>query len=326
MRGVSIGYSLPISEEDPMSIGRSGVSAGCGAQARARLMGDGPRIPHVGPELRWGMVAESARGLALVEELQANSDATTLLLVGEEGSGRETAAHAIHLMRGGDSADFVSIRSQNVAAARLRGRVVSEVGHLGEGATLFIGDAHLLHPDAQTMLAAAVGRRCRLILSTLTDAPRLNPSLERLVSGRVVEIPALRDRVDDVEPLVEHFLQGFCTRSCGCVWGLAPETVEVLQGHSWPGNIESLRVAVDHAVVNGTTGRIQPWDLPADIAGASAAPPIAQELGIPTLEEVENQHIERALRLANGNKVKTARALGISRHKLYDKLRKMGIS
>jgi DNA-binding NtrC family response regulator len=126
---------------------------------------------------------------------------------------------------------------------------------------------------------------------------------------------------------VEHFLATFCHRRCGCIWGVTPEAMEVLVAWDWPGNVRELRNAVEHAIATGSGGLIRPADLPAPLGKRSGAVvPEGTQSGVPTLAEAEGHLVRLALAQAHGNRVRAARALGISRHKLYDCLKRLGIA
>jgi DNA-binding NtrC family response regulator len=85
----------------------------------------------------------------------------------------------------------------------------------------------------------------------------LRPELYFRLARCAIAVPPLRDHRDDVPALVGHFLQTFCSRRCGCIWGVAPEALAMLAAIEWPGNVRELRLAVDHAVTAGSSGVLQ---------------------------------------------------------------------
>jgi transcriptional regulator with PAS, ATPase and Fis domain len=143
---------------------------------------------------------------------------------------------------------------------------------------------------------------------------------ERL-GGQTIEMPPLRERLEDIPALVEHFLDSFCRRRCGCIFGASEAALDALAGHDWPGNVRELRDVIHHAVTTGASGWIEPSDLPPPMFTEAPASTDGSEAPLPTLAEAEAILIRMALERAGGNKSLAAQMLGISRHKLYDRLR-----
>ena len=138
-------------------------------------------------------------------------------------------------------------------------------------------------------------------------------------------MPPLRERREDLPPLVSHFLA-----ELGHPVTVAPETLEVLASYHWPGNVRELKnvIAGAAAMVDGPL--LEPRHLiffrpqqrsPQLDTGATAELPLAGQ----TLEQLEKAAIEQALRRFEGNKTKAARALGIAASTLYEKIRRYGL-
>jgi transcriptional regulator with PAS, ATPase and Fis domain len=130
-----------------------------------------------------------------------------------------------------------------------------------------------------------------------------------------LRIPTLRERREDIPPLVYHFIRKF--NSDYHLEGIRQDALELLQRYSWPGNVRQLENVVERAVILRKAGLIQPRDLPDEIVGGGEAVP-----GMQSLDEVEREHILRLLQGYDGNRSQVARVLGINRRTLYRKLRK----
>jgi DNA-binding NtrC family response regulator len=140
----------------------------------------------------------------------------------------------------------------------------------------------------------------------------------------------LRDRPEDVEPLVAFFLDEFSRTVGKTVEAFAPQAMEVLKAHTWPGNVRELRNLVERVVVlsEGATAGVE--SLPLQIFDtdihAKIRTRVEEDLSLPAaVTETEKLCIERALKRAGGKKIEAARLLGISRPTLDKKLKAMGL-
>ena len=145
----------------------------------------------------------------------------------------------------------------------------------------------------------------------------------------VVEVPPLRQRRDDVELLVRHFLALFAEEMGIAVPELSPEALLVLQGHAYPGNVRELKNVIERALLESRGAEIQPYHLHLELASVlqaegetrSAADAFVASLPL-NFAEAEVALIQRALRETRGNMTEAAQLLGINRTKLYRKLPK----
>jgi len=276
-----------------------------------------------------------------------------ILIAGESGTGKELVARAIHEASG--RGRFVATDASSLSAGEPYGNLHGRTSAPGllaaaDGGTLFLDEITDLSAEVQAALSRLLeGRRVqavgaeeetpvdvRVIASTSRDpetemaSGRLRRELYYRLSAFTMRLPPLRERRDDVPELVEHFLGTFCHRRCGCIWGVSEPAMRVLTAARWPGNVRQLRNAVEHAVTRGDTALIQLEDLPADLQRGEVvlhpAMPASRERALPSLAESEAELIRETLRRFDGNKVRTAQSLGISRNKLYDRLRKLGLS
>jgi DNA-binding NtrC family response regulator len=135
-------------------------------------------------------------------------------------------------------------------------------------------------------------------------------------------LPPLRERASDVPLLVEHFLAKYArSAGRGAVPTVAPEALDALRRYGWPGNVRELEHAIERAVTLSAREVVLLEDLP-DAVRAQAA---AEQPRLPTLEEVEKDHIVRVLRETGGNRQAASEILGIDRKTLYRKAKQYGI-
>jgi DNA-binding NtrC family response regulator len=144
-----------------------------------------------------------------------------------------------------------------------------------------------------------------------------------------IEVPPLRERKEDIPPLVNTFVQRFAKQLGKAEPTIAPEAFQKLLDYSWPGNVRELQNAIEYAVVLARTGLIGVKELPTEVqlptvlqqAERSAAP----RTGVQSLDDVERNTILQALAECHGNKKKAAELLGIQRPTLYNKIKRYAI-
>jgi two-component system, NtrC family, response regulator AtoC len=151
-----------------------------------------------------------------------------------------------------------------------------------------------------------------------------------------LSLPPLRERLDDVPDLVDHFVRDFAVKLRKPIRGVTPEAMKVLTRHRWPGNVRELRNALERAVLLEEGSFVTTAYLPelhADarptVTGRSSARPAAPSVVLPpegtSLERVEEELVRQAMAMAGGNQTKAARLLDISRDALRYKLKKFNI-
>jgi two-component system, NtrC family, response regulator AtoC len=283
----------------------------------------------------------------------------TVLIQGQSGTGKELVARAIHQLSPRARQPLVAVHCAGLprelieselfghekgaftgAHERRTGRVEQ-----AQGGTLFLDEIGEIDAAIQVKLLRFLGERTFERLGsnkTLTADVRLvaatNRNLADLVKAGTfredlffrlqvvpIQMPSLRERVDDIPLLAHHFLREFGRENGKKVTGFAPEAMECLLNHPWPGNVRELRTAIEHAVVLARGSQVALRDLPASLrapreAGAeSGAPPLFAG-GNLNVREAEKQMIVRALREAGGNRTEAAGKLGMSRRTLHRKL------
>ncbi len=292
-----------------------------------------------------GMVGASPQMRELRRRLTRGARThSSILLLGERGVGKELAGRAIHAARAQGKLAVVNSDAATVELSWHEKLVGTQ------GGTLFIGRLEALSFELQATLARALDLRRSsrpsatgrpVVVASMRAEPTelvarglLRAEVVAALDNCTIRIPPLRDRLEDLPDLVSHFLGAFCQRHCACIDRVTPAALGALSAHPWPGNVRELRRALDHAIIYGCGGPLDVWDLPpefhalapvttGDLGPSEAAARPSDIESLPTLAEMEAKLVAEALRRAAGNKTEAARALGISRHKLYDTLRRL---
>jgi two-component system response regulator HydG len=135
-----------------------------------------------------------------------------------------------------------------------------------------------------------------------------------------LHIPPLRDRMEDVPLLAEHFLKQYRDRNDRAIDGFTRDALETLSDYDWPGNVRELENAIERAVVLDTDGTIDTDDLPETITeGESDRQTISVPIGT-SLDDIEHRVLKETLRATDGNKKMAAKLLGIAPRTVYRKL------
>jgi DNA-binding NtrC family response regulator len=292
----------------------------------------------------------------------ARTDAT-LLVTGETGTGKEVIARLVHALSSRAGGPFVAVNCgaipENLVESELfghakgafTGAVKDRVGRFVQAndGTLFLDEIGDLSPPVQVKLLRAVQEReatpvgedkpvrfdARLVAATHRDLPGMvsegtfREDLLYRLDVVSLEMPALRDRGEDVPLLTRHFLAA-SRRRHGRNVDFAPAALELMQRWTWPGNVRELEHLVERLVVLARGELIQEADLPPKMR---AAPDLAERTPVPvpaaggvdlvtTLADMEWRLIDEALRKTNGNKNQAAALLGIKRTTLVEKLRR----
>jgi two-component system response regulator AtoC len=313
-------------------------------------------------ETERGLPLLMAKGPAMGQLLElirrvAPSDAT-VLIQGESGTGKELVAQLIHARGLRASAPFVPVDCGTLPEPLLEselfghvkgaftGAVASKKGLFEEahGGTVFLDEIDALPLATQVKLhrvlqehtirrvgsTTAVRIDVRVIAATnqsladLIARHAFRPDLFYRLNGILVEVPPLRDRVEDIVPLAAHFLRTFADRLGRGVMTLAPDAVDCLLRHRWPGNVRELEKAIERAVVLAGSELVTAADLPPALRGEPEGSGIRPQNR--TLAEVEKAHILATLFERGWNQARAAEELGISRTTLWRKLREYGIA
>jgi len=300
------------------------------------------------------MVGESRamrRVIGLIQKVAPTS--APIMITGESGTGKEEAARSIHdnSKRPGP---FFAINCAAIAANLIESELFghergaftgADRRHEGcfertNGGTLLLDEITEAHPDMQAKLlrvlqeqrALRVGGTKEIRLDVRVLAASNRPLNQALRDGRLredlyyrlavftVELPPLRERLDDVPLLIEHFIKQFNGQHNKAVEAVDEHYMAALKSYGWPGNVRELRNVIEGAVVLCRSSTLSAKDLPklASRGGAGEAV-FTVRLGS-SRYEVERELIVRTLAYAGGDKARTAAILGMSRRNLYNRL------
>jgi two-component system response regulator HydG len=304
--------------------------------------------------------APAMRRLARTIESLRNNE-SHVLIQGESGTGKELVARAIHATSRRSAGPFVPVDCgalpETIIESELfghtKGAFTGAVGapglfRMANGGTLFLDEIGELPLAMQAKLLRALQQKevrpvgssaaqpvdLRVVSAThrdlagMVDAHRFRMDLFYRLNVVRIEIPPLRDRMDDVPFLVQHFLDEK-RRAGAAIEGLTDDALERLLAHDWPGNVRELENVLESAVALARGPWLRAGDLPlgrhqrATPLGAATAPADPVDASLPlTLDAYEKSALERALREAGGNATDAARRLGIGRSTFYRKLAK----
>ncbi|HEX8908605.1 MAG TPA: sigma-54 dependent transcriptional regulator [Anaeromyxobacteraceae bacterium] len=302
---------------------------------------------------------------SMVSRLAA-SDATTVLIEGESGAGKEVVARAVHFESARAEKPFMQVNCAALPEHLLESELFGHergaftdahtqkrgLFESAEGGSVMLDEIGDLPPGGQAKLLRLLEnktfRRVGGVQELRADVRVLaatNVNLEeRVAEGRfradlffrlnVVRIvmPSLREHVEDIPILAAHFIAKFNQEMKRDVKGVAPAALDVLGGYHWPGNVRELRNVIERAfILHASADEIRPEHLPPELR--KLPPQKKQEKLVPqvaeqgiVLEDVEKKLITEAMERANGNQSKAARLLGISRDTLRYRLKKHGMA
>jgi len=291
----------------------------------------------------------------------APSDAN-VLITGESGVGKEVVANVIHSKSRRAGKPLVKLNCaafpQTMIESELFGYVKGAFtgamndfpGMIAEarGGTLFLDEISEMPADLQTrFLRVLQEREYRSLGSTrmskadfrvitATNRPiaqalaenRLRSDLYYRINTFQIEVPPLRERKEDIPPLVSTFVQRFAAQLGKAEPTIAPEAFQKLLDYSWPGNVRELQNTIEYAVVLARKDIIGIKELPAEIQlppALQTTPAPARRSGVASLNDIERETILQALAQTHGNKKKAAELLGIQRPTLYNKMKRYAI-
>ncbi len=319
---------------------------------------------------------------------QAAPSRVSVLITGESGTGKEVVARTLHEMSPRRHKPFVAVNCAAIPQSLLEseilghqkgsftGAIADRAGcfELATGGTLLLDEIGEMPPELQAKLLRVLEERMirrvggrqeipvdvRVISSTNADIGqalqrgRFREDLFYRLNVFTINLPALRERMQDVPLLAQHFLEEFARANEKTLAGFTPEALDALREHRWPGNVRELKNVVERAVVVSRGSVIDLGDLPSlgapfaaraedstRVAAAQAETHAAGAQGVPTgrpsngshgesvvvtvgstVEEAEKLLILETLRKTGDNKTRAAEILGISTRTLHNKLKK----
>jgi DNA-binding NtrC family response regulator len=281
----------------------------------------------------------------------------SILITGESGSGKEVVADLVHALSPRKKGPFVKVNCAALPRELIESELFGSVKGAFTGAqadreglfrqaesgTLLLDELSEMPIDTQSKLLRVlqekevrpVGGRtsyktdCRVIAATNRQVEqaikegKLREDLYYRISAITIALPALRDRRDDILPLASAFLRRFASQADRPIEGFSPAAAELLRKYDWPGNIRQLQNEVQRAVLMCDSHAIDVQDLSIDQKKIDSE---ADEQNLTLMEAMERSKIIEVLNETRGNKLETARRLGIGRQTLYNKIKAYAIT
>ena len=293
-----------------------------------------------------------SRAIELAKKVAATD--TTVLLLGETGTGKELFAEAIHRSSKRRDKPFVAINCSAIpkdlqeselfghTKGAFTGATSDKIGLFEEAhtGTIFLDEIGDITPETQTKLLRAIENKTitrlgdtkqrsidiRVIAATnanLREAiaeRRFREDLYYRLNGFTIYLPPLRERRDDIELLAQYFIELYSTNFKKPIAGMSDEYRQFIKSHRWSGNIRELKNVIERSVLLATSNTLTKEELPEEMNTPLSNGAISQ-----TLDEVERLHILSTLKKADNNKTQAAKLLGIGAATLYRKLKEYGL-
>jgi DNA-binding NtrC family response regulator len=290
------------------------------------------------------------------------SKATSVLITGESGTGKELVARAIHYRGDRAQAPLMEINCSSFHEGLLENELFghergafTDAGdtkkglvELCDGGTLFLDEVADMPLPTQAKLLRFIDHRSfkrvggaqdiavdiRIVAATNKDldaevrSGRFRHDLYFRLKVVSIQLPPLRERGADITELARHFVREFARKFQKRFGGMSGDTEHAFLGYRWPGNVRELRNLIERVVLLEEGEQVELEHLPGELLGRRALEDAAgagEMIGLPTLAQIEADHIGEVLRRTAGNKSRAARILGISRQGLIEKLRRLRI-
>jgi DNA-binding NtrC family response regulator len=302
------------------------------------------------------LVGRSPKMLEIYKKIAVVADSrSTVLICGESGTGKELVARAIHFNGPRAAERFFAVNCGGLAESLLEtelfghvrgsftGAVENKRGIFEEasGGTVFLDEVSEMSPALQVNVLRTVEEQevrrigsnqvikvdVRIIaasnrnLAVLVEEGKFRQDLYYRLRVIEIDLPLLRERVEDIPLLVEHFLKKFGAER-GKQFSISPYALSALMSYEWPGNVRELENALESAAALSRTGFIAPENLPPKLVGKPREDNRLVDFytDLPTLAEMEKRYLAHVLMVTGGNKVRTASILGMNRKTLYRKI------
>ena len=310
--------------------------------------------------VEYSLVGSSARMKEVFEFVRrvAPTDAT-VLIEGESGTGKELVARAIHRNSRRNENGFVAINCAAIAETLLEselfghekgaftGAVAQKKGkiEIAEGGTLFLDEVGELAPELQAKLLRVLQEKefervggtrpipldIRLIAATnkkllqAVDHGEFRKDLYYRLNVVTLTMPALRERLEDIPQLAEHFLGKVSRKGKTEMKNLSDEAKACLLRYDWPGNVRELENAIERAIVLGEGETILPEDLPEAVLETGAGGSQDATHYLSSVKDAKRQAIVQALQQARGSYLEAAKSLGIHPNSLLRLMRNLNV-
>ncbi len=287
----------------------------------------------------------------------ARADATSVLIMGESGTGKELVARGIHEMSQRKQKYFHAINSSAISSTLFEseffgyekgaftGALSQKAGwfEVANGGTLFLDEIGNMPLDHQIKLLRVLEERnivrvgarheipvnVRVISATnmdlleLVSQKQFREDLYHRLAAFVIQIPPLRERKEDIQPLIEHFVNTYAPRLNKSVRRIDPQIFTTIESYDFPGNIRELRNMVERALIicDSPTLQLQHFSIPIN----NMELPCTDDENIIPLETIEKTMLLRALKRTSGNQTKAAKLLGVSQKAVERRINKFNL-
>ena len=288
---------------------------------------------------------------------------STVLIQGESGTGKELIAKALHANSPRKDKPFVPVNTGSMPSELLestlfghvKGAFTSAIAtkkglfEVANGGTLFLDEIGNMGMDTQAKILRVLQDRrftplggtqetqvdVRIVAATNVDLRqavrdgKFRDDLFYRLKVISIDLPPLRERMEDLPDLVGYFLARYAEKNKKAVSHVADEAMELLKTYAWPGNIRELEHAIERAVAMTNTTVLFPEDFPGEVqrgtSGGNVQGASENQPGGNSLEDLEKAHIVKVLQEVGFNKSKASEVLGIDRATLYRKAQRYGI-
>ena len=309
---------------------------------------DQPFHDIVGKSASMAQIFETIRKVAATE--------ANILVLGENGTGKELVARAVHRFSNRADNPFIAVDmgaiSETLFESELfghekgsfTGATNERMGRfeIASGGTLFLDEIANLSLSLQAKLLAAVERRevmrvgsdksrpidIRLISATnmpiheMVPQRKFREDLLYRINTVEINLPPLRERMDDIPLLVEHFMRIYGRKYQKAHIRVSPKAMKALSEYHWPGNVRELQHVIERAVILSDSDSLQPEEILLKTSMTTQGNGSDSDR---SLDEIEKRHIEMTIKKHNGNVSAAAKELGLTRTALYRRIRKHGI-
>jgi len=285
----------------------------------------------------------------------AATDANILIL-GENGTGKELVARALHRNSARKDEVFISVDLGSIAETLFESELFGhEKGaftdaskmkqgrfEIAHGGTLFLDEIGNLSLPMQTKLLTVIERKevtrvgsnksipvdVRLICATNIDIHdmvsdnKFRQDLLYRINTVEIHLPPLRERTGDIPLLVDHFLKIYSKKYKKNIKGITPDALKILNQYQWPGNVRELQHAIERAIIMSEGNQLEDDDFLLSAAGSKVR---EIELESYNLEDIEKSIINKVLKQHQGNITQAASDLGLTRTSLYRRMEKYGL-
>jgi transcriptional regulator with PAS, ATPase and Fis domain len=309
-----------------------------------------------------GMVFSSRVMAEVAKNVERIKDSnSTILVTGESGTGKELIARAIHRLSRRSESEFIPFNCSAVPAELVEsmlfghrrgtftGAMSDQAGLIrsAENGTLFLdeigdlplplqpkllrflqeGEVHTLGDRAPRKVNVRVIAATHKDLETLVSEKLFREDLYYRIATLTLKVPPLRDRREDIDALISHFISHYARKNERPISGITAEAIQILETYSWPGNIRELAAEIERLVLYAEDdGYIRPENISSRIRPQNAQNEVAAEKLDDLLDNYERRVITETLKRHDCNVAKASEALGLgSRQTLYKKLKRLAI-